>query len=530
MEDNMSFSLAEYPKIGYFDVINQNWYKLDSLSIENGLFTTVESSPIDEKDLKYYILPGFIDAHVHLLENPYEDNSIVKTPNFSSIAYINAVVAINHGITSVRDLGGYSYRMIDIKQALDKLKLPRIYTSGCYFTVPNGHCSERGAIIVNEFADFVNGVKHLASNKIKYCKIIHSDDGFSLGLLSQMVDFAHNTGMIVSCHAYTEKAAYEAVMAGTDTLEHAGDYSDKLLNLIKKKNVIIVPTYVSAVDSTAENCKGIADVNESVLREWLDGENKVISKLFKKGIKVAIGTDAGFYDTPLDSLLREIELLHTRFDIPLSTLLYSANIYTAEALGLQEKIGQIAKNYYADFLIYDSNPMGNVDILKEPIQIWIGGERVDNLAGNNIIIRRLTRDNVKEISRNLRNYYFDCAELDDYWSEQEMEEWISDPNDYCTGAFLEDQLIGFTLTHFHKSANKVHLENIFVDEKYRGQEVAKRLLYDVMAHFRSTANRKLRFVGLIDETNTAAVKVLLSSNFTKGHPMYWMQYNSYESY
>lgn len=118
---------------------------------------------------------------------------------------------------------------------LANFKVPRLFSSGCYFTVPQGHCSDRGAIEISNMNDFIRGMQPLIDNDVHFCKIINSDDGFEVDLLTHMIEYAHNQNMVVSCHAYTEKAAFVAVEAGTDTLEHVGAYSDELLSLIKEK-------------------------------------------------------------------------------------------------------------------------------------------------------------------------------------------------------------------------------------------------------------------------------------------------------
>ena len=515
----------KYGKVGLYDAENRSWFRIDSLDINNDRFDRLICSQVTPENIDVFLLPGFVDAHCHILENPYDEHR-----DLVSIAYINTLVAANHGITSVKDMGGYGYKTLEISHILSKYDLARIFTAGCYFTVPSGHCSERGAIEVSNIDDFKNGMKTLLYNEVKYCKIINSDDGFEYELLCQMIEYAHHYRMIVSTHAYTEKAAYEAVMAGTDILEHAGDYSNDLLDLIKEKDIIIIPTYVAASDSTPENCEGLKDVDKTVLSQWLYGENAVIPKLFEKDIKVGLGTDAGFPGTPFDSLLREIELLNTRFDIAIEDILYSAYVVTPQALGASEIIGKIKNGYLADCLVYFRNPLSGLDELKNPDQVWIAGRRIDNRAGNYVKIKRLEINHIPLISDNLRNYYFDCAELDDFWNEQELAAWISTNEDYCIGAFADNQLVGFCLTHYHMAVNKVHLENIYVCEKYRKQGVAKRLLFDIIAHYRELSKNKIRFVGLVDESNEAALSILENANFVKGHPMNWMQLNSYENY
>lgn len=524
-ESTLDFS---HDKIVCYDPEKRTWRKLVSGHVEAGKFVGLTfSEDVNLTSTEKYIIPGFIDAHCHLLENPYSCSLREDDRTLPSIALNNALVAARGGITSLKDMGGYGYKAIEIIKMLANFKTPRLFSSGCYFTVPSGHCSDRGAIEVNSMEDFVQSMKPLLANKIPFCKIINSDTGFKLDLLSQMVLYAHNNGMIVSCHAYTEKAAMVAVLAGTDILEHAGNYSDELINLIKENDIIVAPTYVAAIDSTPENCADLADVDEAVIDEWIHGENTVIPKLFKRGIKIALGTDSGFLGTPCDSLLREIELLHRNFSIELSELLYSAYIITPLAVGMGNSLGKIESGYFADYLCYQENPLADINVLKHPQEIYINGSRVDEVLQNQVVIRRLTKKDIGSLASYMHHYYFDCAELDDYWTDDEIEAWVNDPNDYCTGAFLDGKIVGFCLTHHHKTANKVHIENIYVNDLYRGQGIAQYLLFDVIAFYRSSFP-KVRFVSLVDITNKAAIQLMSKNEFTKGHPMCWMQYNSYE--
>lgn len=514
--------------IACYDPEKRVWKRLTNGYVDGGKFTNMSFEGNMSSNLyKKYIIPGFIDAHCHLLENPYPCDQREEGRTLPSIALNNALVAARSGITALKDMGGYEYKAIEIIKMLANFKVPRLFSSGCYFTIPGGHCSDRGAIEVNCMEEFVSSIQHLLCHRIPFCKIINSDNGFSLELLTEMISYAHENGMMVSCHAYTEKAAMVSVLSGTDTLEHAGNYSDELIGLIQENNVIVVPTYVAAVDSTPENCQGISDVDEIVIKEWIEGENTVIPKLFEKKIKIALGTDSGFLGTPCDSLLREIELLHNNFNIDISELLYSAYVVTPLAVGMGGKLGKIEDGYYADYLCYDENPLTNIDILTHPKEIWIDGRRVDTLLKDQIKIRRLTSGDIGSLSSYMRHYYFDCAELEDFWTDDEIEAWITDTKDYCTGAFLNNKIVGFCLTHHHRTANKVHIENIFVNDAYRGKGIAQYLLFDAIAFYRSKFS-KIRFVSLVDVTNDSSIKILERNNFTKGHPMYWMQYNSYE--
>ena len=524
--------ISSFKSACFYDALTNTWNRLKSMSISGDVFFCVdyEECTPDPDEFEVFILPGFIDAHCHIQENPYTVSDCKENTGnecYETLlhnAQKNVITAAHGGVTTLKDLGGYEYSSVDIAEQITEIPI-RVLTSGCYFTCPDGHASDHGAIIIESIGDFERGVSKLQSKSIQYCKILHSDNGFTYDFLSRMINLAHEKGMLVSCHVFTEKAAQDAVLAGADILEHAGDYSDGLLQQIKDKDLIVVPTYVAATDSTPENCEMLGDINEVVLKQWLDGEKAVIPRLFANGINVALGTDSGFPGTPCNSLAREIQLLHRDFGIPIEQLLHSAFIVTPRTIRMHDRLGRIATGYLSDFQCYKRNPLAHVGDLGYPYEVWACGKKIETMIIDSVTIRRLKEPNIQDIILYLHNYFFDCGTLNDAWSDEEISSWIRNENDYCSGAFYENEIIGFCLTHYHKQANKVHLENIYVSERYRMRGVANKLLSDAVRHYMRRAPSQLRFVALIDCTNIPSINLLNKCQFMKGHSMYWMQRN-----
>jgi imidazolonepropionase-like amidohydrolase/RimJ/RimL family protein N-acetyltransferase len=516
----------------YYDPAGMSWYKIYNIQISDGVITSLSSQKIENSKptgFTYFLIPGFIDAHCHLLENPYYANDLtfdppVCTQDLLSCARRNLVDAIRCGITTLKDMGGRSFLSIDIASIFKNQKLPQVFTSGCYFTSVGGHCSDRGAIIIDSIDEFVIRVNYLCSRGIKYCKIIHGDDGFEKDLLAEMIHYAHSRDMLVSCHAYTEKAAHEAVLTGTDTLEHAGDYSDSLLDDILARNVIVVPTYVAAKDSTVENCEILNDVCAQVIQQWYDGEVSVIPKLFEKNILVALGSDSGFLGTPCSSIIREIIYLAQDFRIPIEKVLFSAYINTPKTLGLGEKLGRIAPGYYANFSCYNENPFENLQILGIPKEVWVRGIIAMGNYEETATIRVLEVRDIPIIQSYINDISFDCAGLEDFWHYDELLAWINNSSDYCIGAFFREQLVGFCLTHYHQEAHKVHIENIYTLDSFRNKGIANLLINDIITHY-STSIPFVRFVALVDSNNYASARLLLKNSFISGKRMTWIQRN-----
>lgn len=372
----------------FYDAETSKWQEIIDLEVDNGKFINVKCSEIDvfSNDISRFILPGFIDAHVHLLEDPYtiEQSDLIYSRTFDElweIAKKNMKDALKGGVTSLKDLGGRQYASIALKRRIewdrDNEGLPRFYTSGCYFTKPKGHGANRGAIIIYDIGNYLDNLLLLKNAGIRFIKILHSEEMLHLCDLKKMVELAHDNGMIVSVHAYHNSTAMEAVNAGADILEHAGDYSDDLLDLMNYKGTIIVPTYVSACDSSEENCKGLGgDINMHIIKQWLNDERKVIPKLFERNIQVALGTDACFPGTACNSLAREISTLYNEFGISIEKLMYSANVITPKTIGMSERLGRIKRGYFADYLCYDRNPFDSIDNIHFPKEVWVNGRRV----------------------------------------------------------------------------------------------------------------------------------------------------------
>ena len=261
-------------RVGLYDPDTGRWRPVSDIIIANGCFQSVlyDDSVCHDSGFDFYILPGFVDAHCHMFENPlsaetcaFEADEIDYT-EILQVASKNIHTACRAGITSIKDLGGRFYYSISAAKCLNQRGgASRIYTSGCYFTSRGGHCSDRGGIVIDDLDSFIQGVDYLTKHDVHFCKIIHSDDGFDRQLLMDMVYEAHKREMIVSCHSYTEKAANDAVLAEVDILEHAGDYSDGLLSKIKDKGIIVVPTFVSAYDGLRSNSV-LSDVNPPLKR------------------------------------------------------------------------------------------------------------------------------------------------------------------------------------------------------------------------------------------------------------------------
>lgn len=101
-----------------------------------------------------------------------------------------------------------------------------------------------------------------------------------------------------------------------------------------------------------------------------------LKRALAAGIRVALGTDAGSPGIPHPTVPYEAWLWHRLADIPTPVILRAATLGAAEALGLEQEIGQIKQGYWADFVVYCSNPLEDITALHHPEAIFQKGIQV----------------------------------------------------------------------------------------------------------------------------------------------------------
>lgn len=132
------------------DIVNRSIYS-GEVTVENGKITSIIKK---EHDVKNYILPGFIDAHIHI------ESSMLVPSEFAKLAVLHGTVATisdPHEIANVLGKEGVYYMIENSK------KVPLKFHFGAPSCVPATSFETAGAIIDSE------GIKELmASPDIYY--------------------------------------------------------------------------------------------------------------------------------------------------------------------------------------------------------------------------------------------------------------------------------------------------------------------------------------------------------------------------
>jgi len=321
-----------------------------------------------------YIIPGLIDSHVHIFEEPddilYKDFRIDENLDIAlkrGMKHLDVMLAA--GITTVREMGTIERRNITLRNlARQEINKPELVVSGNPITHSGGHFVSRCRIVDNEF-QMQKAVDEELNAGADFIKINNTIKvGIPQKTIEAAVSIAQKSGTFVACHSYTHSAMKTAIEAGVHTLEHVADFNQELIDQMREKGIIPIPTFVAAFDSIpALNpeanieilVKTIPDASMSDFVEWYNWQVQNLPTLFNAGLEFGIGTDAGFVPTTFDSLHREMDLLCKLGATPWQVLI-AATIGSAKALGKDKEMGIIKKGMAANIVVLDYDPTLNI--------------------------------------------------------------------------------------------------------------------------------------------------------------------------
>jgi imidazolonepropionase-like amidohydrolase len=224
----------------------------------------------------YSLLPGLINCHAHLCNDGAADLFRQVRDDSVPIATIrgtlNARLALEAGITTVRDCGAASEIAIELSKAIDQglIPGPRVRAAGRVVTMTggHGHFIGREADGPDEVRKAVRGevkagahfIKVMATGGVLTPGVDPSQTTFQLEELQAAVEEAHKAGRPAASHAIGNRGIKNALQAGIDSVEHGFYLDDEAVNLALKNDSFLVPTLI-AVDQIVNNGarRGIPD-------------------------------------------------------------------------------------------------------------------------------------------------------------------------------------------------------------------------------------------------------------------------------
>jgi imidazolonepropionase-like amidohydrolase len=317
------------------------------------------------------LLPGLVDAHVHLSlsSGPFDD---VRRENTASVAFKaaqNAAITLQHGITTVRDVGGYENVAIELGRAIaaGRLPGPRVVSVGQHICMTGGHGhfmahEADGPDSVRQAARAqlkagAHGVKLMASAGIAVAGEHPTHPELDEEELRAGVTEAHNQGKWAAAHAHSTVGIKNALRAGADSIEHGTYLDDEAIGLMRAHEVTLVPTFAiyHRMAQAAPETGFPAELRE-LSREVFDAKVPLFLAALSAGVRVATGTDNGPPLGPHGDLALELILL-AEIGVQPMHVVRAATLNAARLLRLDRLVGSLEPGKLADIVALRGDPL-----------------------------------------------------------------------------------------------------------------------------------------------------------------------------
>jgi imidazolonepropionase-like amidohydrolase len=332
------------------------------------------------------VLPGLFNCHAHLGWDGYgdlEEESVhaARSPVEAGIrvAY-DLRGCLEAGVTTIRDLGVH-HTGLAARAMLSKgvVAGPRVFSAGAALACTGGHtwwCA-READGADDVRRAVREQIRAGADWIKVMATGHKEQEYTDDELRAAADEAHALGVKITAHATFSKGAKACILAGYDGIEHGGDYTPEVEDLIVERGVWITPTF-SPLTMQARHGAAWGMNAADVERRTKALENPVrlrgVARLKKKGAKLAFGTDSGSPVVPHNDIVSEMEAL-LEFGVfdSVEEILTAATRSSATMLGVGDRTGTLEPGKRADIVIVDGDPFKDVRAMRKIDKVFVGG-------------------------------------------------------------------------------------------------------------------------------------------------------------
>jgi imidazolonepropionase-like amidohydrolase len=346
-----------------------------------------KAGPVDYDLRGLTVLPGWIDAHVHVTWSFGRDGKNAgpgeTTQDAAYRSASNAWVTLMAGFTTVQSIG--SPLDVPLRDAITKgvLPGPRILTAVEPLV---GRGAQTGT--PDEIRAFIRKQKEAGADVIKIFASQSIRQGGAMTLsqeqLNAACDEARKQGLRAVVHAYKD-AVRAATLAGCTQIEHGTMATDDDLKLMAAKGTYLDPQAGLVIENYLLNKEkylgtpGYTEEGFAAMQKILPLNHDLVARASKiPGLKIVFGTDAvaGSHGRNAEEFVDRVR--DGRVD-PM-TAMVSANSLGAEALGMSEQIGSIAPGLEADIIALDGDPLKDITAVRRVVFVMKGGVVYKNAA------------------------------------------------------------------------------------------------------------------------------------------------------
>jgi len=368
------------------------------------------------------VLPGFIDAHVHLVgrtigDGDWQHSRLTESPaELALLGAAHAQQTLEAGFTTVRVVGTPHFGDIALRNAINFgwVPGPRIVGAGISFGIRGGHCDETdglwpGALgeehgieagVANGEDEVRNAVRYMVkygADVIKICAtggVLSPTDSVGVQQYTEnemrvIVQTAAMLDRRVAAHAHGTAGIKAAVRAGVTSIEHGSLLDSEAVALMKEHGTYLVPTLLAGF--TAEslaNAKGLPPVIAAKALQVAARARQSFKMAVGAGVKIALGTDAGVMRHGTNG--REFDLMVRYGGGGMSPMqaIVAGTLSGATLLGRDHDVGTVAVGKLADLVAVKGDPLQDIAVLQRVDFVMKGGavfKRDGQVVGRSVV-------------------------------------------------------------------------------------------------------------------------------------------------
>lgn len=379
-----------------------------SVLIEGGVITKVGDVPgrsdAEEIDLQgKTLLPGFIDAHVHLTFTPppnFAQGMVDDIRNHDADRALggvaNAWATLSAGFTTVRNVGGtFADRALRDAIVDGTVPGPRMLVANHAITISGGHCDDTNTLhpdVMPDAQDYRAGVadgvdevrkavryqiKH-GADVIKVCAtggVMSQGDAvgspqLDSAELAMAVEEAVRADKRVAAHAHGNLGIREAIEAGVHSIEHGSILDEPTIRMMKSRGTYLVPTLSAAEHVVRAADRGkLSEESAAKAREIAPKMRSSFGLAYSRGVKIALGSDAGVFAHGKNG--HEFTLMVEEGMTPRDAIVAGTSS-AADLLGLTN-VGRIVEGAAADLVVVEGDPLADIKTVESPLIVIKGG-------------------------------------------------------------------------------------------------------------------------------------------------------------